>query len=98
MSLALLRPCAGSFGIGVTEFAIMGLLLEVSRDLGVTIAAAGRMISGYALGVVVGPSLLTVFAANWGRKQVLIGLMAIFTVGNLATAARRAHSTQQSLC
>ncbi len=58
MPLALYALTAGAFGIGVTEFVIMGLLLEVSADLGVSISAAGLLISGYALGVVVGAPLL----------------------------------------
>ena len=57
MPLALYALTAGAFGIGVTEFVIMGLLLEVSADLGVSISAAGLLISGYALGVVVGAPL-----------------------------------------
>ncbi len=86
MPLALYALAAGAFGIGVTEFVIMGLLLEVSRDLGVSVAAAGMLISGYALGVVVGAPILTVFTANWNRKRVLIGLMVIFIIGNAACA------------
>ena len=58
MPLALYALTAGAFGIGVTEFVIMGLLLDVSADLGVSISAAGLLISGYALGVVVGAPLL----------------------------------------
>ncbi|MGS4986738.1 MFS transporter [Roseibium sp. RP-7] len=86
MPLALYALAAGAFGIGVTEFVIMGLLLEVSRDLGVSIAAAGMLISGYALGVVVGAPILTVFTTTWNRKRVLIGLMVIFIIGNAACA------------
>ncbi|UES56031.1 MFS transporter [Roseibium aggregatum] len=86
MPLALYALAAGAFGIGVTEFVIMGLLLEVSRDLGVSVAAAGMLISGYALGVVVGAPILTVFTATWNRKRVLIGLMVIFIIGNAACA------------
>ncbi len=86
MPLALYALTAGAFGIGVTEFVIMGLLLEVSASLGVSIAAAGLLISGYALGVVVGAPVLTVLTSRWPRKTVLIGLMAIFAVGNLACA------------
>lgn len=86
MPLALYALAAGAFGIGVTEFVIMGLLLEVSRDLGVSVAAAGMLISGYALGVVIGAPMLTVFTANWNRKHVLLGLMSIFIVGNAACA------------
>lgn len=86
MPIALYALTAGAFGIGVTEFVIMGLLLEVSADLGVSIAAAGLLISGYALGVVVGAPLMTTFTARWPRKTVLLALMVIFTLGNLACA------------
>jgi DHA1 family inner membrane transport protein len=86
MPLALYALTAGAFGIGVTEFVIMGLLLEVSRELGVTIASAGLLISGYALGVVVGAPVLTALTAAWPRKTVLIALMVIFTLGNAACA------------
>ncbi|HCO55116.1 MAG TPA: MFS transporter [Pelagibacterium sp.] len=86
MPLALYALTVGAFGVGVTEFVIMGLLLEVSRELNVTIAAAGLLISGYALGVTVGAPVLTVLTARWPRKRVLIGLMVIFVVGNAACA------------
>ncbi|MBB4302505.1 DHA1 family inner membrane transport protein [Rhodobium orientis] len=86
MPLALYALAAGAFGIGVTEFVIMGLLLEVSRDLGVSLAAAGLLISGYALGVAVGAPILTILTASWNRKHVLVGLMVIFIAGNAACA------------
>jgi DHA1 family inner membrane transport protein len=86
MPLALYALTAGAFGIGVTEFVIMGLLLEVGADLGVTVAMAGLLISGYALGVVAGAPVLTALSGRWPRKWVLVGLMAIFTLGNLACA------------
>ncbi|MEC5398803.1 MFS transporter [Uliginosibacterium sp. H1] len=86
MPLALYALTAGAFGIGVTEFVIMGLLLQVSSDLAVSIPAAGLLISGYALGVVVGAPVMTVLSSRWPRKQVLLGLMVIFTLGNLACA------------
>ncbi|MBB4005684.1 MFS transporter [Aurantimonas endophytica] len=86
MPLALYALTAGAFGIGVTEFVIMGLLLEVGADLGVSTSAAGFLISGYALGVVVGAPLLTILTSRWPRKTVLLALMAIFIVGNLACA------------
>jgi DHA1 family inner membrane transport protein len=86
MPLALYALTAGAFGIGVTEFVIMGLLIEVGGDLGVSISAAGLLISGYALGVVVGAPIMTIATARWPRKTVLLVLMAIFTIGNLACA------------
>lgn len=86
MPLALYALAAGAFGIGVTEFVIMGLLLEVSADLHVSISAAGLLISGYALGVVVGAPLLTALTGRWPRKTLLIAMMVIFTIGNAACA------------
>ena len=86
MPAALYALAAGAFGIGTTEFVIMGLLIQVAVDLKVTIATAGLLISGYALGVFVGAPVLTVATSRWPRKTVLIGLMAIFTLGNLCCA------------
>lgn len=86
MPIALLALTAGAFGIGTTEFVIMGLLLQVSADLGVSIPAAGLLISAYALGVAVGAPLLTLATRALPRKTVLLVLMAIFTLGNLACA------------
>ncbi len=86
MPIALYALTAGAFGIGVTEFVIMGLLLQVGADLGVSISAAGLLISGYALGVVVGAPIMTIATGRWPRKTVLLALMAIFTIGNAACA------------
>lgn len=86
MPLALYALAVGAFGIGVTEFVIMGLLLEVSGDLDVSISAAGMLISGYALGVTAGAPVMTVVTTRWPRKATLLALMAIFTLGNLACA------------
>ncbi|MDX8441267.1 MFS transporter [Mesorhizobium australafricanum] len=86
MPLALYALTAGAFGIGVTEFVIMGLLLDVSADLGVSISAAGLLISGYALGVVVGAPLLGALSGRLPRKTLLLALMVVFTIGNLACA------------
>ncbi|WP_027729631.1 MFS transporter [Variovorax paradoxus] len=86
MPIALLALTAGAFGIGTTEFVIMGLLMQVSADLHVSITAAGLLISGYALGVAVGAPILTIATRKLPRKTVLLALMAIFTLGNLACA------------
>ncbi|MBK6747538.1 MFS transporter [Ottowia sp.] len=86
MPIALLALTAGAFGIGTTEFVIMGLLLQVSKDLHVSIPTAGLLISGYALGVAAGAPLLTLATRRLPRKLVLLALMAVFTLGNLACA------------
>ncbi|MEZ0387561.1 MAG: MFS transporter, partial [Verrucomicrobium sp.] len=83
---ALYALTVGSFGIGTTEFVIMGLLLQVAADLQVTIAAAGLLISGYALGVFVGAPVLTLLTSRLPRKAVLMGLMILFILGNVVCA------------
>ena len=93
MPLALYALTVGAFGIGVTEFVIMGLLIDVGADLGVSIAAAGLLISGYALGVVFGAPILTALSSRWPRKTVLIALMVIFTIGNIACALAPTYET-----
>ena len=83
---AVIALGVGGFAIGTGEFVIMGLLPEVAADLGVTIPQAGHVISAYALGVVIGAPVLAVLAAHWPRRLLLIALMALFAVGNLASA------------
>lgn len=76
----------GAFGIGVTEFAPMGMLPGIASDLGVSIPAAGLLVSAYALGVLLGAPLMTLTTGKIPRRYLLIGLMAIFTLGNLMSA------------
>ncbi len=82
----LLALAAGAFGIGVTEFAPMGLLPVIATDLGVSIPTAGLLISAYALGVMLGAPLMTLTTGRVPRRALLIGLAAVFTVGNLLSA------------
>jgi DHA1 family inner membrane transport protein len=88
----LLALAAGAFGIGVTEFAPMGLLPVVAKDLGVTIPAAGLLISAYAIGVMLGAPLVTLTTGRLPRRTLLIGLAAIFTVGNLMAAVSNSYA------
>ena len=76
----------GAFGIGVTEFAPMGLLPVIAGDLHVSISAAALLVSAYALGVVLGAPLMTLTTSTVPRRALLIGLAGIFTVGNLLAA------------
>lgn len=86
MPLGLVALAMGAFGIGLTEFVIMGLLPEVAADFAVSEAAAGWLISGYALGVVVGALGLTAATTRLPRKPVLVGLVVLFIAGNVLTA------------
>ncbi|PNE36435.1 MFS transporter [Streptomyces noursei] len=85
MPLALLALAIGAFGIGTTEFAVMGLLPDMAADFGVSIPLAGYATTVYALGVVVGAPLMTVLGTRFTRKQMLLLLMGLFVVGNLLT-------------
>lgn len=86
MPVALFALAIGGFGIGLTEFVIMGLLPEVARDFNVTETVAGYLISGYALAVGVGAIGLTVAITRVDRKKALVGLMVVFIAGNLLSA------------
>lgn len=91
--LALYALMAGAFGIGTTEFVIMGLLPEVSRDLMVSIPMAGLLITGYALGVAVGAPIMSILMSKFSRKNSLLWLMGIFTLGNLICAIAPDYTT-----
>ncbi|MEU1863279.1 MFS transporter [Streptomyces gardneri] len=86
MPLALLALAVSAFGIGTTEFVMMGLLPNVADDLGTSVPTAGYLVSAYAIGVVVGAPLLTALGSRIPRKRMLLLLMALFVVGNLASA------------
>jgi DHA1 family inner membrane transport protein len=86
MPLALLALAIGAFGIGTTEFVIMGLLPEVAGDFGVSIPSAGWLVTGYALGVMAGAPIMTVLGTKVPRKRMLMLLMGLFVVGNLLSA------------
>ncbi|WP_411150052.1 MFS transporter [Streptomyces sp. A30] len=86
MPLALLALAVGAFGIGTTEFVMMGLLPDVADDLNISLPEAGHLVSAYALGVVVGAPLLAAVTARMSRRKVLIGLMVLFVAGNALSA------------
>lgn len=93
--LALLALALGGFAIGATEFVAMGLLPQLAADLlpgryasspEAANAQAGWLISAYALGVVVGAPTIAAAAARWPRKQLLLALLAAFTLATVASA------------
>ena len=86
IGLVILALACGGFGIGTGEFAIMGLLPDVAATFSVTTPQAGWVISAYALGVVVGAPLIAIAGARASRRNLLLVLMAVFAVGNLASA------------
>ncbi len=86
MPIAILALTIAAYAIGTTEFVIVGLLPTVATDLNVTLPLAGLIVSVYALGVTFGAPVLTALTGRIERKPLLIGLMALFIVGNAAAA------------
>ncbi|MFV8049643.1 MFS transporter [Mycobacterium sp. 48b] len=83
--LAVFALALGGFGIGTTEFVAMGLLPDIATGFGISEPTAGHVISAYALGVVIGAPVIAALTARWPRKALLLTLMAVFTLGNLAS-------------
>ncbi|QKJ85949.1 MFS transporter [Paramixta manurensis] len=83
MPLALLALTISAFAIGTTEFVIVGLVPVIAQQLNITLPSAGLLVSIYALGVAIGAPVLTALTSKMPRKRLLVGLMALFTVGNL---------------
>ncbi|HUH46091.1 MAG TPA: MFS transporter, partial [Arenibacter sp.] len=88
---ALFALAMGGFGIGMTEFVIMGILPDVAHSLQISIPQAGHFISAYALGVVVGAPTLTVLSGRWPAHKVLLYLMLWFTVFNTLSAFSKSY-------
>ncbi|MFD4876534.1 MFS transporter [Streptomyces sp. NPDC058420] len=86
MPIGLIALALGGFGIGLTEFGIVGLLPEVADDFGVSESVAGYLVSVYALSVAVGALVLTAAITRFDRKKVLVSLMTLFIAGNLISA------------
>jgi DHA1 family inner membrane transport protein len=93
MRLPLLALAIASFGIGTTEFVIMGLLPEVADSLQVSIPRAGLLVTGYALAVAFGSPVLAIATARLPRRGSLVGLMGIFIVGNILCALSPSYGT-----
>lgn len=83
MPLALLALTISAFAIGTTEFVIVGLVPTIAEQLAISLPSAGMLVSIYALGVAIGAPVLTALTGKLPRKQLLLALMVLFTVGNL---------------
>ncbi|PKA39993.1 MFS sugar transporter [Rhizobium sullae] len=86
MPLAIFALTIAAYAIGTTEFVIVGLLPTVATDLSITLPLAGLIVSVYALGVTFGAPILTALTGKIERKPLLLGLMALFIVGNTVAA------------
>ncbi|KAG0948839.1 hypothetical protein G6F31_014012 [Rhizopus arrhizus] len=92
-TLIILALSLGGFAIGTSEFASMGLMLEISRGLSISETQVGHLISAYAIGVVVGAPILAFVGASFPRRKLLLALMGFYAVGNLASALAPNYAT-----
>jgi DHA1 family inner membrane transport protein len=83
MPLALIALTISAFAIGTTEFVIVGLLPTIASDLQISLPSAGLLVSLYALGVAIGAPVLTALTGKIPRRNLLVGLMGLFTIGNI---------------
>ncbi|WP_263370331.1 MFS transporter [Granulicella cerasi] len=86
MRKAILALTVAAFGIGTSEFVIMGLLPDLAHSFNISIPKAGVIVSAYALSVTFGSPLVAIALSKTERKRTLILLMSIFLVGNLCCA------------
>jgi MFS transporter, DHA1 family, inner membrane transport protein len=84
--LTLFSLALGSFCIGTSEFASMGILQLFAKSLDISIPTATNAITAYAFGVVIGAPLVTLAAARYNRRALLLGLMVLFVIGNVLSA------------
>lgn len=93
MPLALFALTLAAFAIGTTEFVIVGLIPTIAGDLGVGLPSAGLLVSLYALGVAAGAPILSAMTGRVPRKPLLVGLMALFTLGNVVAWMAPSYGT-----
>lgn len=86
MRKSLLALAVAAFGIGTTEFIILGLLPDLARDFSISIPKAGTLVTAYALSVTLGSPFVALAVSRWDRKRALVFLMGMFIVGNLLCA------------
>lgn len=88
----MLALAIGTFALGIAEFAMMGILSAVARELDVSIVKAGNLISAYSAGVAIGAPGL-VLLRRWPLKRLLLLLTAMIAVGNAAAALSPGYYT-----
>lgn len=92
LPLAVWVLTLSAFAIGTAEFVIAGILLDVATSLGISDGAAGNLITAYAMAIVIGGPVLTIYLSRFERKTVLMGLMLLFTIGNIISATAQDYT------
>lgn len=86
MPAALVVLAVAAFAIGTAEFVIIGLVPEIARSLAVSVPTAGVLVTGYALAVTIGATMVTALTGSVPRRRLAASIMALFALGNLISA------------
>lgn len=86
MPFVIYALTASTFAIGTSEFVIVGLIPDIAADLGVTLTAAGLLVSFYALAITLGTPILSALTGRFPRRGLILALMGLFTATNLTAA------------
>lgn len=82
MKKTIFSLALGTFGLGMAEFGIMGVLPDMAHDVGISIPAAGNMIAWYAFGVVIGAPIMALLSSRFSLKSVMLFLAGLCILGN----------------
>ncbi|SFT66475.1 MFS transporter, DHA1 family, arabinose polymer transporter [Kosakonia arachidis] len=82
MKKTIFSLALATFGLGMAEFGIMGVLTELATNVGISIPSAGHMISAYASGVVIGAPIMALFSNRFSLKNILLFLVVLCVIGN----------------
>ncbi|MDR6174400.1 DHA1 family chloramphenicol resistance protein-like MFS transporter [Nocardioides zeae] len=93
LPLAVLVLGATIFCLGTSEFMLAGLLPDLARDLDVSIPAAGGLISGFAVGMVVGAPAMALLTLRLPRRTTLLVSAVVFAVAHLAAVVVDDYAT-----
>ncbi|WP_409291154.1 MFS transporter [Peribacillus sp. SCS-37] len=81
-----------TFVLGTSEFVIVGLLKEVASDIDISVAAAGSLVSGFAIAYAAGTPIITAFVSRFPKYPLMLSLLCIFIIGNIVSAVSGSFS------
>ncbi len=72
-----------SFLVGTSEYVISGMLDKIAGSLGVTVAAAGQLITIFSLVYAIGTPVMMALTAKLDRRKLMIYALGLFVIGNI---------------
>ena len=92
MKKSLFALALGTFALGISEFIMEGILVDIATSLHVSIPQAGHLISVYAIGVCLGSFSLIVMH-KYRPKSILMFLASVMTIGAIGASLAPSYST-----